>query len=48
MWPPPPKKEGMRRVRLSEKLAETMDVEVLGGLKNYLYMDIRENEVALE
>ena len=42
------KKEGMRRVRLSEKLAETMDVEVLGGLKNHLYLDIRENEVALE
>lgn len=40
--------EGMRRVRLSEKLAETMDVEVLGGLKNHLYLGIRENELELE
>ena len=40
--------EGMRRVRLSEKLAATMDVEVLGGLKNHLYLDIRENELELK
>ena len=36
------KKEGMRRVRLSEKLAETMDVEVLGGLKNQIQIWILE------
>ena len=51
MWPKKKKEEeeeGMRRVRLSEKLAETMDVEVLGGLKNHLYLGIRENELELE
>ena len=35
-------------MRLSEKLAETMDAEVLEGMKNHLYLDIRENEVELE
>lgn len=42
------KKKVWESERLSEKLAETMDAEVLEGMKNHLYLDIRENEVELE